>query len=104
MDELLQSTDYIRYSTTLGTNALVERKGPQLGLLVDSEEHLALLCESAEQRSLFRDLIADRIATIDLSLSDADLEAALVAAVNRVATLGASRILLSINEPEFKRI
>lgn len=104
VDQLLQSTDYIRYSTTLGTNALVERKGPQLGLLVDSEDNLALLTESAEQGSLFSDLIADRIATIDLSLSDADMEAAIVAAVNRVATAGASRILLSINQPEFKRI
>ena len=27
---LLSSTDHIRYSTTQGTNALVERKGPRL--------------------------------------------------------------------------
>jgi len=27
---LLQSTDYIRYSTTQGTNALVQRAGPRL--------------------------------------------------------------------------
>lgn len=104
VDELLQSTDYIRYSTTLGTNSLVERKGPQLGLLVDSEENLALITHTAEQSSLFADLIADRIGTIDLLLSDADMEASLVAAVNRVATAGASRILLSINQPDFKRI
>ena len=31
---LLQFTDCIRYSTTQGTNALVQRAGPQLGLLV----------------------------------------------------------------------
>src|SRR5882757_9959464 len=31
---LLRSTDHIRYSTTQGTNALVERKGPRLGLIV----------------------------------------------------------------------
>ena len=31
---LLQTTDYIRYSTTQGTNALVQRKGRRLGLLV----------------------------------------------------------------------
>ncbi len=30
---LLLSTDYIRYSTTQGTNALVERKGPRLGVI-----------------------------------------------------------------------
>jgi len=31
---LLQTTDYIRYSTTQGANALVQRKGRALGLLV----------------------------------------------------------------------
>ena len=31
----LQSTDCIRYSTAQGTNALVQRAGPQLGLLVN---------------------------------------------------------------------
>src|SRR3546814_11152718 len=28
---LLASTDHLRYSTTQGTNALVERKGPKIG-------------------------------------------------------------------------
>lgn len=30
---LLSSVDSVRYSTTLGTNALIERKGPRIGLL-----------------------------------------------------------------------
>ena len=33
---LLHSTRHIRYSTTQGTNALVERKGPRIGILTDS--------------------------------------------------------------------
>ncbi|ONM48477.1 hydantoinase/oxoprolinase family protein [Nocardia donostiensis] len=32
-DTLLQTTTTIRYATTLGTNALIERSGPRLGLL-----------------------------------------------------------------------
>ncbi|MBI4518610.1 MAG: hydantoinase/oxoprolinase family protein [Deltaproteobacteria bacterium] len=32
--ELLSGVDSVRYATTLGTNALIERKGPRLGLLV----------------------------------------------------------------------
>lgn len=32
--ELLSKVDSIRYATTLGTNAIIERKGPKLGLLV----------------------------------------------------------------------
>ncbi len=33
VDELLGNTDAIRYATTLGTNALIERSGPRLGLI-----------------------------------------------------------------------
>jgi N-methylhydantoinase A len=32
--ELLGALDSVRYATTLGTNALIERKGPRVGLLV----------------------------------------------------------------------
>lgn len=34
VDELLSKADSVRYATTLGTNALIERKGPRIGLLV----------------------------------------------------------------------
>lgn len=33
-EELLGSVDSVRYGTTLGTNALIERKGPRIGVLV----------------------------------------------------------------------
>jgi N-methylhydantoinase A len=33
---LLSQVDSVRYATTLGTNALIERKGPRIGLLVTS--------------------------------------------------------------------
>lgn len=33
VNELLSEVDSVRYATTLGTNALIERKGPRLGLL-----------------------------------------------------------------------
>ena len=32
--QLLQSVDSVRYATTLGTNALIERKGPKVGVLI----------------------------------------------------------------------
>ena len=31
---LLSQVDFVRYATTLGTNALIERKGPRVGALV----------------------------------------------------------------------
>lgn len=33
---LLSNVDSVRYATTLGTNALIERKGPRVGLLITS--------------------------------------------------------------------
>ncbi len=33
LEDLLESTDMVRYSTTLAVNRLIERKGPRLGLL-----------------------------------------------------------------------
>jgi N-methylhydantoinase A/oxoprolinase/acetone carboxylase beta subunit len=33
VDDVLRSTDLLRYSTTVGTNALVERIGPRVGLI-----------------------------------------------------------------------
>lgn len=33
LSELLGQTDVLRYSTTIGTNALIERSGPKLGLI-----------------------------------------------------------------------
>ena len=33
-EELLGGTDVIRYSTTVGTNAIIQRSGPKLGVLV----------------------------------------------------------------------
>ena len=32
--DLLSDVDSVRYATTLGTNALIERKGPKVGLLI----------------------------------------------------------------------
>src|SRR5215470_16474239 len=34
VQSLLSQVDSVRYATTLGTNALIERKGPRIGVLV----------------------------------------------------------------------
>lgn len=36
VEELLRDTEIIRYSTTIGTNAIIQRTGPKLGLLVSA--------------------------------------------------------------------
>src|SRR5271163_4098147 len=68
--QLLLSTDHMRYSTTQGTNALVERKGQRLGLLL-----AGLAAEDLQRddrrRGVFADLVGKRVATVDLSLDPA---------------------------------
>jgi N-methylhydantoinase A len=43
IEEVLSSVDAVRYATTLGTNALIERKGPQVGLITTSGFEFSVL-------------------------------------------------------------
>ncbi len=51
---LLQATDRIRYSTTQGTNALVQRKGPRLGLLTTDPTLVEGLAATVEEETCSR--------------------------------------------------
>ena len=93
---LLQSTDYIRYSTTQGTNALVQRKGPRLGLLTTDPTLCEALAPTAEEEDLLAALVGDRYAVIDVAVDDSELAAILVEHVNGLAARGASRLVISI--------
>ncbi|OUS24774.1 hydantoinase [Gammaproteobacteria bacterium 45_16_T64] len=104
LDELLQSTDHIRYSTTQGTNALVERKGPRLGLIVENTADIHLLTPNSHEQALFSDLVGERIAMVDLSLEGKDAERNIVQAVNHIATAGANRIVLALSDPNSKAL
>jgi N-methylhydantoinase A/oxoprolinase/acetone carboxylase beta subunit len=61
---LLHSTRHIRYSSTQGTNALVERKGPSLGLITDDPDLVDALRGSERSAGLFDDLIGNRVAIV----------------------------------------
>lgn len=91
---LLQSTDHIRYSTTQGTNALVERKGPSLGVIINASD-TQWCCETEQQSSLFSGLIGERIAVISSNLGPEDYQHALREAVNHLSAAGASRLVVS---------
>ena len=95
MPSLLQSTDYIRYSTTQGTNALVQRKGPRLGLLVTDPALIGRLTADPAQRELLDALVGDRWASVTLA-GDEELSAELVTTINDLAGRGASRLVVSI--------
>jgi N-methylhydantoinase A len=93
---LLQTTGYIRYSTTQGTNALVQRKGPRLGLLVSDPAVYGRLAETAEQRELLASLVGDRCAAVAIESDDEVLSAQLVRQINDLASRGASRVVVSV--------
>jgi N-methylhydantoinase A/oxoprolinase/acetone carboxylase beta subunit len=101
LERLLHSTAHIRYSTTQGTNALVERKGPAIGLIVEQDSVVDELRGGTDSaRKLFDDLVGSRVETIDTSLDAVALEADAVKKVNALTTRGAARIVVIGESPE----
>ncbi|GAB2826523.1 hypothetical protein GCM10027022_16780 [Alpinimonas psychrophila] len=105
---LLHSTRHIRYSSTQGTNALVERKGPLIGLISDDPTLADALRATAESESLFDDLVGSRVAIVTEQSTDDKLARDLVAAINRLTTAGAERLVVSAEslerENHYKRV
>jgi N-methylhydantoinase A len=93
---LLLSTDHIRYSTTQGTNALVERKGPRLGLIIAGGLEAAAIRGAGAQAELFDVLVGPRVQTLDTGLQDTALEAAAVRAMTALSSAGANRVIVAI--------
>jgi N-methylhydantoinase A/oxoprolinase/acetone carboxylase beta subunit len=89
------ATDCIRYSTTQGTNALVERKGPRLGLICLGSLRVQDLMREATARDLFTELLGERVVSLDTSVQDTVLDRAATQAVNQLAAAGATRIIVS---------
>ncbi|GEL19232.1 hydantoinase/oxoprolinase family protein [Pseudonocardia asaccharolytica] len=100
LERLLHRTRHIRYSTTQGTNALVERKGPSLGLIVDDASVVADLRATEQERGLFDDLVGLRVAVVDPGTGDEELSAQLVAQVNKLTTDGAARIVVAVGDAD----
>jgi N-methylhydantoinase A/oxoprolinase/acetone carboxylase beta subunit len=108
---LIASTDHIRYSTTQGTNALVERKGPRLGIIYLTGLHADQLTPEANSRELYAQLIEKRHVTLEVSPDEKRLEREAVSAVNHLALAGAVRLIVAgpdrhrgVDERRVKRI
>ena len=100
LTRLLHQTQHIRYSTTQGTNALVERKGPALGLVVEGDGIVEDLSSGPEARKLFDEVVGGRVARVDLTLDPEQLAFDLVQKVNQLTTDGAARIVVVGESPE----
>ena len=108
---LLEEVDYIRYSTTQGTNAVVQRKGPRLGLILRKGQKPEALARNDDERDLFAATVGDRVSYVDPSGSDEALEASLTGVINELMAAGANRIVVSLggaalaaDEAKVKRI
>jgi len=100
LDDLLLDTDHIRYSTTQGTNAVVERKGPRLGLVLAPTGDCGAL--RAVQEDLFKELVGERVVRLDHALRGPAYEAALTAALTSLSATGANRIVVCFDGPDYR--
>ncbi|MCP5364196.1 MAG: hydantoinase/oxoprolinase family protein [Hyphomicrobiales bacterium] len=102
---LLEEIDLIRYSTTQGTNAICERKGPRLGLILDGESRDLPEKLAAHDPDLFNALVGDRVAFLDTAtVMGATADVDIVKAINRLTSTGASRLVVSFNGPGFRAV
>lgn len=99
LPRLLHETDYLRYSTSAGTNAVVQGIGPSLGLVVRRGWDVGILHLSEAERRLFADLVGDRVMEID-TLDDGLLDRSAVAAVSALGSVGAEHLVVSLDGPD----
>lgn len=110
--KLLAEVDHIRYSTTQGTNAIVERKGPKLGLILNKGNCDLIRNIRAHDEDLFDFLVGDRVVEIDLDvMQKGGNKADSAKAITRLTSNGANRIVVcfdveqaSNSETIFKQI
>ncbi|MGQ0503227.1 MAG: hydantoinase/oxoprolinase family protein [Panacagrimonas sp.] len=96
LDALLEEVDYIRYSTTQGTNAVVQRKGPRLGLILRQGQDAGALVRSAGEAELMQAMVGERVAHIDVGVTDEQLQENLPGIVNALISAGANRLVVSL--------
>ncbi|MGH8523689.1 MAG: hydantoinase/oxoprolinase family protein, partial [Gammaproteobacteria bacterium] len=109
---LLEEVDLIRYSTTQGTNAICERKGPKLGLIIGANDTALPAQLEVHDPEVYDALVGDRVEWVDLAnLEGAAAEMAIVKAINKLTAVGANRLVVSFSgagaaklEERFKKV
>jgi len=99
---LLEEVELIRYSTTQGTNAICERKGPRLGLVLCGVPNDFALRLAEQDLDLYEALVGNRVTLLDpavMGRADADVE--VVRAINELTASGANRLVVSFDGKDF---
>jgi len=93
--KLLAEVGHIRYSTTQGTNAIVERKGPKLGLILNKGNRDLVRRIRAHDEELFDFLVGSRVVEIDLAdLQEGGSSVNSATAITRLTSNGANRVVV----------
>lgn len=108
--DLLKRTTCVRYSTTIGTNAIIERAGPKLGLIVARSDEAAFHGLASE--TLLGGILDPASKWVrGLEVSGAVEEAAVLAAAEGLLNEGAERLVVALSgsdaaarEQDVKRI
>ena len=102
---LLEEVDLIRYSTTQGTNAICERKGPRLGLIIDAKSRDLPVRLAEHDPEVFDVLVGDRVVMLDVaSVMGDNAEVDVVKAINQLTAAGANRLVVSFGGDDFLAI
>ncbi|MDQ0093032.1 hydantoinase/oxoprolinase family protein [Paeniglutamicibacter psychrophenolicus] len=104
LPSLLHSTRHIRYSSTQGTNALVQGKGPRIGLITDDPNLMAELRKGPEEIRLFDDLIGERVSLLPVDGDEESRARLLVTEINRLTTAGAERLVVAAVDPDREKL
>lgn len=94
---LLEEVDLIRYSTTQGTNAICERKGPRLGLILHGAARDLAVRLAEQDPDLYAALVGDRVALLEAGGGDEQI----VQAINALTAGGANRLVVSFDGKDF---
>lgn len=95
LGQLIRDTDYLRYSTTSGTNAIVERKGSAVALLVEAgEEDTVYGAAAGANGSLWKSMVPTRAVGIHVGADGSVADDEVTGIVNQMLADGAQRLAI----------
>ncbi len=105
LSRLVRDTDCLRYSTTSGTNAVVEHKGTPVSLLVEAGQEDALYGAAGRfgGSALWGAMVPDRPRGIAVAANGAIDPDALTFIINQLLSQGAQRLAVVLKSPVAER-
>lgn len=105
LGRLMGETDYLRYSTTSGTNAVVERKGQPVALIVAAGEEEKVYGVKAQfgENNLWDAMVPNKPAGLNVGQDNRIDDEELLATVSELLQSGAHRIVIALPTVEAER-